>query len=42
MENQWGQGFCRYCDGIGEVEKGKTKEINPLKGKNGDIVTPNL
>jgi DnaJ-class molecular chaperone len=38
MENQWGQGFCHYCDGIGEVEKGKTKKINPLNGENGDIV----
>jgi hypothetical protein len=31
MENKWGQGFCRYCDGQGEVEKGKTKELNPLR-----------
>lgn len=31
MEKKWGQGFCRYCDGQGEVEKGITKEINPLR-----------
>ena len=31
MEKVWGQGFCRYCEGEGEVEKGKTKILNPLK-----------
>lgn len=30
MEQKWGQGFCRYCEGEGEVEKGKTKTQNPL------------
>ena len=30
MEQEWGQGFCRYCEGEGEVEKGKTKILNPL------------
>jgi hypothetical protein len=30
MQDFWDQGFCRYCDGQGEVEKGKTKVINPL------------
>jgi hypothetical protein len=29
-EQGWGQGFCRYCDGEGKVEKGKTKILNPL------------
>jgi hypothetical protein len=31
MEQKWGQGFCRYCEGEGKVEKGKTKIINPLR-----------
>jgi hypothetical protein len=31
MEQEWGQGFCRYCDGEGNVEKGKTKILNPLR-----------
>ena len=30
MEKEWKQGFCRYCEGEGEVEKGKTKILNPL------------
>jgi hypothetical protein len=30
MEQKWGQGFCRYCGGEGEVEKGITKTLNPL------------
>jgi len=31
MEQEWGQGFCRYCEGEGEVDKGKTKILNPLR-----------
>ena len=31
MDQEWGQGFCRYCEGEGEVEKGKTKILNPLR-----------
>lgn len=30
MEEKWGQGYCRYCDGEGKVKMGKTKELNPL------------
>lgn len=30
MEEKWGQGYCRYCDGEGKVKMGKTKESNPL------------
>jgi len=26
---EWGLGYCRYCDGQGFVERGKTKKINP-------------
>jgi hypothetical protein len=35
MKLEWGQGFCRYCEGEGEVEKGKTKTLNPLITDNG-------
>ena len=28
-EGDWGQGYCRYCDAQGFVERGKTKLINP-------------
>ena len=31
MEGVWEQGYCRYCDGEGEVKKGQTKELNPLR-----------
>jgi hypothetical protein len=31
MEQKWSQGFCRYGEGGGKVEKGKTKIINPLR-----------
>ena len=42
-EKEWGQGYCRYCDGKGEVFKGKTKIVNPLSSigpelHNSDIV----
>lgn len=30
-EGYWGQGYCRYCDAQGFVERGKTKEINPRR-----------
>ena len=29
MEGSWSQGYCRYCDGKGKVDVGKTKRINP-------------
>jgi hypothetical protein len=29
MEGSWSQGYCRYCDGKGKVDVGKTKKINP-------------
>lgn len=28
-EGEWGMGYCRYCDGQGFVERGKTKIVNP-------------
>lgn len=37
MEQEWGQGFCRYCEGEGEVEKGKTKIQNPLRTDIGPV-----
>jgi len=37
MEQERGQGFCQYCEGKGEVEKGKTKILNPLKADIGPI-----
>lgn len=30
-EDVWGMGYCRYCDGQGFVERGKTKLINPRR-----------
>ena len=30
-ENEWDQGYCRYCDAQGFVERGKTKIINPRR-----------
>jgi hypothetical protein len=30
-ENEWVQGYCRYCDAQGFVERGKTKKINPRR-----------
>jgi hypothetical protein len=30
MEEEWEQGYCDYCDGQGNVEKGITKYLNPL------------
>jgi len=30
-EKEWGQGYCRYCDAQGFVERGKTKSVNPRK-----------
>jgi hypothetical protein len=30
MENTWRQDYCRYCDGQGKVEKGKTMVLDPL------------
>jgi hypothetical protein len=35
MQDQWEQGYCRYCDGEGKVTKGITKRINPLDPING-------
>ena len=29
MEGGWSQGYCRYCDGKGKVDVGKTKRVNP-------------
>ena len=34
MEKDWTQGYCRYCDGDGKVEKGKTRFGNPLSTEN--------
>jgi hypothetical protein len=34
MEKDWTQGYCRYCDGDGKVEKGKTRFENPLSTEN--------
>ncbi len=34
MEKDWTQGYCRYCDGNGKVEKGKTKVESPLVTEN--------
>ena len=31
MEGKWSQGYCRYCDGEGDVKKGQTKELDPLR-----------
>ena len=30
-ENEWDQGYCRYCDAQGFVERGITKKINPRR-----------
>ena len=30
-EDVWGQGYCRYCDAEGFVERGKPKRINPRR-----------
>jgi hypothetical protein len=30
-KKDWGQGYCRYCDAQGFVERGKTKLINPRR-----------
>jgi hypothetical protein len=34
MEKKLGQGYCRFCDGEGDVEKGKTITKNPLNTEN--------
>lgn len=34
MEKKWGQGYCRYCDAKGKVERGDTFEKNPLNTEN--------
>jgi hypothetical protein len=34
MEKDWTQGYCRYCDGDGKVEKGKTRFETPLSTEN--------
>ncbi len=31
MEGRWSQGYCKYCDGEGDVKKGQTKELDPLR-----------
>ena len=28
-KEEWAMGYCRYCDGQGFVERGKTKLVNP-------------
>ena len=28
---EWGQGYCRYCDAQGFVERGKPKLFDPRK-----------
>jgi hypothetical protein len=28
--NSWKQGYCKYCDARGKVEKEKTKKVNPI------------